>query len=684
MFVPSSHTAKKTFFSATLAIWCLTANSQENVAERINTLVPIEDINALNNRPVQEVRVSKAFFDGLGRPIQQVVKQGSKNSTTGVFADFVSFQEYENFDRTPKSYLPFVSMGLNGQSPSQSGNFKSNAIAEQTAFYNQVLPGEQFFHQTTVFDNSPLNRVLESYAPGISWSGSQSNSDPGLRRNTAVLEYTNKANDAVRIWTVSNNTQWGEFGSYQSTTTYAPGQLLKTITIDEHKKQVIEFKDKNGQVILKKVQLEAASDDGTGRNYSGWICTYYIYDDLGNLRCVIQPEGVNILATNGWQLNATLLQEQCFRYEYDSKLRMIRKKVPGSADVLMVYDMRSRLILSQDGLLRASSPNRWMLSRYDDLDRVTMTGLWSSSLSFQQICNSANNALLYPGLLNASNFEELTRNYYDNYAWLPPLSLALSSNYLTNNDSQLSTSTNQFPFPIINQKSDETRGLVTGTKVKKLGSNPAQFYYTVNIYDSKNRLIQVQSTNTFGGRDVTTTQYNWAGLPLLTISEHDKPSTPAQKLISIDRIQYDELGRIITVENKVSSTLINNGAFTAYKTTVENKYDALGQLQEKRLAPYANNGLGLETQRFDYNIRGWLLGMNREFAKEPSKPIILDLTWATTKWRTALSEIHHTQKHNTMEISQVWYGKTKAMAKSDAMILIMMQQTGYSKQLITS
>ena len=90
-----------------------------------------------------------------------------------------------------------------------------------------------------------------------------------------------------------------------------------------------------------------------GAGYTNWLSTYYIYDDLNNLRCVIQPEGVKAIVSN-WSLTTTLLDEQCFRYEYDERGRMVMKKVPGAGEVWMVYDTRDRLVLTSDAKLRAN------------------------------------------------------------------------------------------------------------------------------------------------------------------------------------------------------------------------------------------------------------------------------------------------------------------------------------------
>lgn len=119
---------------------------------------------------------------------------------------------------------------------------------------------------------------------------------------------------------------------------------------------------------MKKVQLTAAADDGTGSGYTGWLCTYYIYDDFNNLRCVAQPKGVELLLDNNWNmqaLNNNILDEQCFRYEYDRRNRMTMKKVPGAGEVYMVYDKRDRLVFTQDANMRPQ--NKWLYTLYDEL-----------------------------------------------------------------------------------------------------------------------------------------------------------------------------------------------------------------------------------------------------------------------------------------------------------------------------
>ena len=56
-------------------------------------------------------------------------------------------------------------------------------------------------------------------------------------------------------------------------------------------------------------------------------------------------------------------------------MRMIVKGVPAASPVYMVYDNRDRLVLTQDGKQRATSPYSWTFTKYDVLNRPILTGI---------------------------------------------------------------------------------------------------------------------------------------------------------------------------------------------------------------------------------------------------------------------------------------------------------------------
>jgi RHS repeat-associated protein len=86
---------------------------------------------------------------------------------------------------------------------------------------------------------------------------------------------------------------------------------------------------------------------------------------------------------------------------------------------------------------------------------------------------------------------------------------------------------------------------------------------------------------------------------------------------------FDDLGRVLKISKFVKSNFGADFIIKPEQDIVVNKYDKLGQLINKRLAPsyqtITNNTLpnvGLENLAYEYNIRGWLLGMNREYTKD--------------------------------------------------------------------
>jgi hypothetical protein len=486
---------------------------------------PINSVDALISKPLKDAKQVTQFIDGQGRLLQTVSKQASYE-TGGTAKDLVSPMIYDEIGREQYKYLAFGSS-------SSDGSFKYDPFQQQSTFMQSQYTGqsETYYYSKTNFETSPLSRVEKTMAPGNNWVGSTRGADQKYWYNTST--------DDVKIWTVNNNSTIGNWGSYATSGSYATGLLYKNITVDEHGKQVIEIKDKGGKVILKKVQLTAAADSGMGRGYTGWLCTYYIYDELQNLRCVIQPKGVELLAANSWAFTISILEEQCFMYEYDERNRMIVKRVPGSGRVQMVYDSKDRLVMTQDSNLL--SLGKWLVTKYDALNRPEETGLWTNSNTASTHRGNAYGSNSYP--TTSGTYETLTIAHYDDYSSLPS---GLSSSFLTTWNTYFSSTNNWvWPYPQMPVKGNSTKGLVTWTQVKILGTS--SWISSASIYDSSGKPIQVQSINVTGGLDVITTQYSWSGQPLITVQKLEKSGTNSQNMVVFTSTNYDDLGRVTRI-----------------------------------------------------------------------------------------------------------------------------------------
>ncbi|MCU7549221.1 DUF6443 domain-containing protein [Chitinophagaceae bacterium LB-8] len=575
--------------SVNLVVQATVMIDPRNFVKTWEATAPVTDASALVGKGLREVKHSVTYFDGLGRPEQTVIKKGSLSDSGNT--DIVTPFEYDNFGREVKKYMPYVAS-------SSDGLYKATALADQLSF-NQGWYSSQnetsFFGQT-VYESSPLNRVDKQMAPGINWVGNNKGIETKYWLNTSA--------DAVRVWSVSDVSN--DFGTYSTTAIYGEGQLYKNVTVDEKGSQVEEFKDKEGRVILKKVQLTAAADGSGGSGHGGWLCTYYIYDDLGLLRAVLQPRAVELLEGNGWGLTTDMLNELCFRYEYDTRGRMIQKKVPGAGAVQLVYDTRDRLVMSQDANMR--SKQQWLVTVYDNnFNRPVATYLITDPTYYSDAAYHRGQALsstAYPTVSNYSN-ELLTETHYDgDYSGLPAgLSGSLQNVYGSYLDYNLTAT--DYAEPLM--QASRSVGLVSWTKVKVLGDT--KYLYSVNIYDEKGRVIQVQSTNVSDGIDIVTTRYDFAGKVLRNHVRHQKGGTTSQSYEVATLNIYDDLGRVTRIEKNVGGS--------GWKKISSMEYDALGQLKSKKLAP-DYNGTGLESLTYEYNIRGWLLGTNRDYAKSTS------------------------------------------------------------------
>ncbi|MEM6526348.1 MAG: DUF6443 domain-containing protein, partial [Bacteroidota bacterium] len=321
-------------------------------AEGADTTINIFDLQN------HEYTLTTNYFDGLGRQIQAHVLGNSPNEH-----DMITFTHYDEFGRRDREYLPYAFID-------RLGAYDENASANQSNFYRtqQWVAHTDSAYARKVYELSPLNRVLEQGALGETWQPSTDNTTEfSYEANTAV--------DKVLFWDIDFVTD------HLSALDYFPdGELTKTVTTDEEGHAVIEFVNKLGQTVLKRVQA-VESPNMTNYTLGEWADTYYVNDDFGALRYVLPPEAVKemvpiaIGTSFPYTPSSTFLARWAFQYNYDGRNRMTEKKVPGAHWVYMVYDDRDRLVLTQDGEQR--NQNQWLFTKYDALNRPVATGFYT-------------------------------------------------------------------------------------------------------------------------------------------------------------------------------------------------------------------------------------------------------------------------------------------------------------------
>ncbi|AKD02114.1 hypothetical protein PKOR_01870 [Pontibacter korlensis] len=405
------------------------------------------------------------------------------------------------------------------------------------------------------------------------------------------------------------NAQWRLQGFY------APGTLFVAETRDEHNSMTVEYKDLQGRVVAKKVQEGDNISDSESE--TGFMVTQYVYDDLGNLRLVIQPEGVRRLpapdaATGKITLSTALssgeefLANWCFRYEYDGRRRMIRKQVPGSGEVRMAYNKLDLPVLTQDAVQRQR--DEWTFTKYDALSRPVMTGTVifpgkglssvQAELDLETVHHEEDNfsdaevgytlGNAYPKGISPTDL--LTVTYYDKYDYLP----IKSSTYAFKGDP--------------NKKALSVRGQVTGTRARRMeGLTKGAWLTAVNYYDKEYRPLESVSDSHLGSVDRLATTYkdDLSGLVEETLLTHREGSS-AVRTVKVS-YTYDHAGRLKAIWQSTDS-----------KPSVllsRNTYNELGQLVDKGLHstdydPVTAQGSFLQSVDYRYNVRGWLTSIN--------------------------------------------------------------------------
>lgn len=617
--------------------------SELNYVRSHHYRVPIKSENEITN-PLAQEDSGYDYFDGIGRQVQKVICEISPNEK-----DIIKGWELDENGRKIKSYLTIIG--------APDGQFNPYLEEDNNNFYDDHFgdnAGDHAFSETE-YESSPLNRPLKSFAPGQAWA-KEGGDKP------VTFDYQTNTTDEVAHWELAGN-ELKKVGAYD------PGTLYKTVTTDENENQVQEFKNLQGQVVLKKVQ----NSDVATANDDDWLQTYYVYDDFGNLRYVMPPmatqnyltdgqyvpDGTNLISesanyediTNSssekvaflppatitinsgtelepgaeiysievqednFVLNQLFVDRWIFQYRYDSRQRMVMKQVPGADSVLMVYDKRDRLVMTQDGNQREDG--KWSFTKYDQLNRPVLTGIIADARSRTDIQTEVN-ALTdgspyyeeYTGTgplhgydntgypTGTTEADVLTVTYYDNY------------NFSSDSHWSLGDYSNE----------NQAKTYVTGAKVRvDLPDGSYDWNESVTLYDSRYRVASSVSKDYQDNYDSLVNEYYSLVHPLVVKTTHYHESALTNTADTITKVfDYDHADRLMSVTHQINSD--------PAVILLENEYNELGELITKKLNKIGTDQYSQEVD-YEYNIRGWLTKINDPVTPDPEDYFAMQLKY---------------------------------------------------------
>lgn len=428
-------------------------------------------------------------------------------------------------------------------------------------FYNDENP-----YVKTIYENSPLQRVREQYGEGELWQ----NTGKGIE--TKYLSNTKNGMLDCRRYVIEEND--GESFTLMHNGSYAASTLQVKETTDEDGNKSYEFTDTQGRLLLSRQM-----DGNTPHD------TYFLYTLSGKLQAVIPPMLVDqTIAIKVYEMEE--IYKYVYLYRYDHRDRLIEKWIPGNtASVRYVYDKADRLVLAQDANQRAA--NQWILTKYDAHGRSLLTGILTTSQSFETLTGNIGNQTVVETYIGnqtdgsygyTQNFalgivEMLSVSYYDDYRFLEQ-----SSGFISYAEDILSGNYYQTP-----------KGRLTGEIIFSLGDANRKRYVT-HYYNNRGWEIQNNSHDSAGFADRNYTQYDFVGNRLKIRHTHSGINNTS--LEELYTYVYDHGNRLIQVKHKLDNS--PEVILTA------NEYDEICRLSRTTM----NNGkIAVE---YDYNIRNWL------------------------------------------------------------------------------
>ena len=538
-----------------LIILCLTSvRLVETIAQTpsagknsIMEKIPREAMTTVVGATHTTLETAIQYFDGLGRPTQTILYRASPDASKDIVA---SFTEYDRFGNPYKSMLP---------TPSDvaTGAYQTAPQTLAQSFYG----GDTYPYKQSVFENSPLNRVVETFGAGQAWRVS------GSEKSTKVAY--GAAGNEIREFRMNASGGVDVLGAYT-----ASSLTLQTVT-SERDFRTNEYKDRLGRVVAKSQELTK----------DVFAITGYIYDDLNRLRVVIQPEAYKTVSTlSNFTQSSTVFKEGMFYYLYDSRGRVAQKQVPGGGIIRYVYDRNDRVVLEnddRDANIPLPGTSYYKFTKYDIFGRPIMQGLINNIGTFSQsqlqadfdnFANVSTNIIYeergtdllgytnrsFPSGYTPAEPSVKLVNYYDDYSW--------------NSDVN-------YGFQAANAYHTQglTKGLMTGKLKRNLRTSAWQ--KSLLYYDFKGRVIQDWHLTNRGNLIRKDFQYRFNGELLKTRIEKKNGSTVLSTKIMT--YEYDHLSR------KIKYKYLLNGN---ERTLVKLDYDDIGRMKTKAYSPSTPTG----------------------------------------------------------------------------------------------
>lgn len=479
-----------------------------------------------------------SFTDGLGREISNATTGlGTKGNTAQ------GFTEYDGMHRAMRTWLPAIlSSSIRNVALSDIESRAVNAYTDASPYMTYVYGSNLFSVSTT--------------GPGEKWN----TASHAKKRNVCL----NAAN-VVKLYTATAS-------SILLSGYYSANSLMEETITDEDGKQVKTFTDSQGRIVLKR-QI------GQG----DYIDTYYVYNDLGDLRFVLSPS---------YQEEADM-EKFAYEYRYDKRGRCVWKRVPGCEYQQLWYDNADNLMFSQDGEMRKKGVYIFYL--YDEMGRQIVQG---STTAINASCPSAvaqyrggNSGLFSSGYVTTNNLGLMNGqlyvvNYYDDHRFLDGQLVKQSTS-----QSLASTASDT--------KESFSKGMLTGTISR---DTDGKFHVAAIYHNQEGLIVETRQTVQDDALLCQKTTYSFTKNPQTMVTQIKKSGV--DKTIT-------QKNRYNKYNDKIETITLNAG--NGDKAVASYQYDDLGRLVSTKRSGNAG------TITYEYNIRNWLVSNASDRFKESLK-----------------------------------------------------------------